>query len=334
MDSEGFVKFLKSRKLSKKELEQHISIVKKFEEFLKKLDKPKLLASASASNFRAFSAMMIKKNLNTYENYLAIARYGLFIRNDKLYVATVSLIDGAEAIYNLYEKIGKEAGKVKRDELFKGSALPPLGTLNSKKSKIMESIMNRMEESLDRMTCRRILGSGLRDLEDQYYLNEKKKYQECKNIDEYLKRKGDDFIAELKQIKKDKKLYFNQKITNEVIDFVESHPEIRQGVRKGNIIYEAKIPYQAKEYIAEKDENKKRYYYCHCPWVKESLRKGHTNIPAVFCNCSAAYHKKPYDVIFGKPLKAEVLESVVKGDLWCKFAIYLPESVTKKEGYK
>ncbi|MCX6087568.1 MAG: hypothetical protein NTV78_00080, partial [Caldiserica bacterium] len=169
---------------------------------------------------------------------------------------------------------------------------------------------------------------------DKYYLDEKKKYEECEGIDEYLKRKGDDFIAELKGIKKNKELYFNQEITDKVIEFVESHPEIRQGVRKGNIIYETKIPYQAKEYIAEKDENKKRYYYCHCPWVKESLKKGHTDIPPVFCNCSAAFHKKPYDVIFGKPIKAEVIESVVRGDLWCKFAIHLPESVTKKERHK
>ena len=47
----------------------------------------------------------------------------------------------------------------------------------------------------------------------------------------------------------------------------------------------------------------------------------------IFCNCSAAYHKKPYDVIFGKPLKAQVLETVLQGDMWCKFAIYLPEGV-------
>ncbi len=334
MDKEGFVKFLEGRKLSKKQLEQHISIIEKFEDFLNKLDKPKSLVSASVLNFRAFSTLMVKKKLNTFENYLAIARYALFIRNNKVYVASISLIDGAEAIENLYDKLGKEIGKAERDEIFEGIVLPLLGTPNSIKSRITESIINRMEKNLDEITCKRILGSGLRDLEDQYYLSEKEKYGECKDIDEYLKRKGDDFIAELKQSRKDMRLYFNQEITEEVIEFVESHPEIRQGVRKGNIIYEAKIPYQAKEYIAEKDNNKKRYYYCHCPWVKESLKRGHTKIPAVFCNCSAAFHKKPYEVIFGKRLRAEVLESVVKGNLWCRFAIYLPESVAKKEKHK
>jgi hypothetical protein len=330
MDRKSFVKFLSERKLSEKQIEGHISIVKKFEKFLEGLDKPKTLASASASSLNKFSTLMIMKKLNTYDNYLALARYGKFIRNDKLYVAAVSLIDGAEAMDTLYDKLGESVGETKRDRIFKAIDMH-LGIPNLKKTQNMAKVMRRMENLVTPETRKRILSRGLRILEDKYYLDEKKKYEECGGIDEYLKRKGDDFIAELKGIKKNKELFFNQEITDEVIEFVESHPEIRQGVRKGNIIYETKIPYQAKEYIIEKDENKKRYYYCHCPWVKESLKKGHTDIPPVFCNCSAAFHKKPYDVIFGKPIKAEVIESVVKGDLWCKFAIHLPESVTKKE---
>jgi hypothetical protein len=32
-------------------------------------------------------------------------------------------------------------------------------------------------------------------------------------------------------------------------------------------------------------------------------------------------------VIFGQKLKAEVIESVLQGDDWCKIAIHLPEGV-------
>ncbi len=34
--------------------------------------------------------------------------------------------------------------------------------------------------------------------------------------------------------------------------------------------------------------------------------------------------KKPWEVIFEGPLEAEVLESVLQGDLRCRFAIHLP----------
>ncbi len=114
-------------------------------------------------------------------------------------------------------------------------------------------------------------------------------------------------------------------ITDDVIEYVRTHPEVQQGVRVGNVIYESKIPYMTREYLAETDPRMKAYYYCHCPWVRESLRQGNGRVPAVFCNCSAAFHKKPWEVIFGQPLRADVLESVLKGDSHCRFAIHLPE---------
>jgi hypothetical protein len=110
-----------------------------------------------------------------------------------------------------------------------------------------------------------------------------------------------------------------------VIDFVERTPEIRQGVREGNVLYEVKIPYMTVEYLAETDERLKRYYYCHCPWVRESLNEGDVSVSPTFCLCSAGFHKKSWEVIFEQPLRAEIVETVLKGDPWCKIAIHLPE---------
>jgi len=95
-------------------------------------------------------------------------------------------------------------------------------------------------------------------------------------------------------------------------------------VREGNVIYTMQVPYQAKLYLAETDERMKRYYYCHCPWARESNRSG-KEVSGTICNCSAGYQKRPCEVNFGQPLRAEVLESVLKGDKRCRFAIYLPE---------
>ena len=57
------------------------------------------------------------------------------------------------------------------------------------------------------------------------------------------------------------------------------------------------------------------------------MRAGDAAVPPVFCNCSAAFSKKPWEVIFGQPLKAEVLETILQGDSRCRFAIHLPEGV-------
>jgi hypothetical protein len=317
MDQEGFRHFLQGRKLSEEMISQQIKIAEMFEGFAGE--------SPTAVDVHAFSAYLVEEGLNSYDNYLALARYGHFVENDQVYIAAVELFDGSEALDSLYEKLEQALGEQKRDEIFAGIELPSLGTPTSQKPQITQAIMERLERLVDPQTCQEILADGLRYLEDAWFLDAREKYHKCGSIDEYLDRKGQEFIAQLEQIRDEDNLFFTQEITDEVIDFVRSHPEIRQGVRDGNVVYEVKIPYMTREYLAETDERLKRYYYCHCPWVRESLKAGDVAVSPTFCNCSAGFHKKPWEVIFEQKLKAEIVETVLKGDPWCKIAIYLPE---------
>lgn len=325
MNKDGYIKFLEDRKLNESEIEGSIVIVGGYEAYLQTIYHQKPLESSTSADVQGYSVNMIEQGINTHDNYVAIARYGLFIENNSMYLGVLELLDGSEALDNLYAKVGETLGEAHRDEIFAGVELIPLGTPNMEKPLAMQTAVESLQGNVGPETSKRILGSGLRNLEDDWYLEGKEKFAECEDIDQYLQRKGNDFIAQLEQIKREEKLFFNQEITDEVIDFVESVPEIRQGVREGNVLYEIKIPHMTKEYLAETDETMKRYYYCHCPWVKESLRGGASQIPTTFCNCSAAFHKKPWEVIFDQPLEAEIVESVLQGDMWCKIAIHLPE---------
>ena len=327
MNKDGFREFLEGRQLAEDKIAQAIPMVEKFEAFLSESDRPTVLEQAQPEDVYAFSQVLIKQKLNTFDNFVALARYGQFVDNNALYVAVIELLDGSEALENLHKKLGDEIGEKNRDEIFDGVDLPPLGTPNTKKPRLTQAAIERLERTVGAETCKRILGSGLRTLPDEGYLAAKQKYLQAGSLDAYLERKGKDFIAELERIRDENGLFFTQPITDEVIDFVRSQPEIMQGVRKEDILYEAKIPYMTVEYLAETDERMKRYYYCHCPWVRESLRAGEVQVSPAFCNCSAAFHKKPYEVIFDRPLEAEVLETVLKGDPWCRFAIRLPQGV-------
>jgi hypothetical protein len=329
MDESGFRRMLAERRIPEDQIAQHLALAESFESWLQSrgIDSP-----PTAGNARTFSDLLVAEGRNSYENYLALARYGRFLKNDPMYVAVVELLDGSEALERLYEKLGATVGEAKRDEVFRGIDLPPLGTPSAAKPPITQVVMDRLEGLVDAETCRAILSSGLRDLEDEWYVGDREKYAESGNVDAYLERKGREFIAQLTKIRDEGGLFFTQPITDEVIKFVDSHPEIRQGVRQGNVLYEVKIPYMACEYLAESDEQLKRYYYCHCPWVRESLREGNVAVSPTFCLCSAGFHKKSWDVIFGRPLKAEVVESVLKGDRWCKIAIHLPEEALSDLG--
>jgi hypothetical protein len=97
------------------------------------------------------------------------------------------------------------------------------------------------------------------------------------------------------------------------------------GKREGNIIYETKIPYMAKQYLAETDPTLKRFYACHCPWARYAIKNGDVKIAKNLCYCSGGFMKKSWEVIFKQPLKVEILESALNGDENCRFAIHLPE---------
>jgi len=322
MDTQSFREFLAERNLSESVIAASVAMAEKFEAFLEIRGH----SDATKEDVILFSYHLIEKGENFRENYYALVRYGRFIGNDDVYIGFVDLCDGAEAMENLFHKAGNVLGVQRRDSIFEGVQLPPFGSPNQDKVAITQTIMDRLVKKADPQECDRILSDSLRDLDDEWYADEKKLYAECQDIDEFLDKNAQHFIAMLEKIHDEGGLFFTQKITEEVIEYVRNEPLIVRGVRDGNTLYEVKIPHMTAEFLAEPDLQTKRYYYCHCPWVKASLKNGKAQIPATFCSCSAGFHKKRWEVILEQPLKAEIVESVLKGDDWCKIAIHLPES--------
>ncbi|MGB2983205.1 MAG: hypothetical protein WBC63_05005, partial [Candidatus Bipolaricaulia bacterium] len=240
MDRDGFTAYLKERDLSAEQIEASVSIAEELEAFLRVEGR-----EASAEDVNGFSAVMIDRGKNTWDNYVALIRYGRFVKNDAVHIGALELIDGAEALENLHTKLGEEIGEEARDAIFENVELPPLGTPNVDKPALTEIVMKRLEASVDAETCKRVIGSGLRYLEDDWFLDGKKKCEEAGGIDAFLEKKGADFIAELEKHRDEGTLYFSQPIDDDVIAYVREHPEVRSGVREGNVLIEAKIPHQA-----------------------------------------------------------------------------------------
>jgi predicted hydrocarbon binding protein len=96
------------------------------------------------------------------------------------------------------------------------------------------------------------------------------------------------------------------------------------GRRDGNKIIATKIPKSSHilEYLEETDAAKKRAIYCHCPRIRDSLKTA-ADISATYCYCGAGYYKGIWEEILQRPLRVELLESVLKGDDVCRIAIHL-----------
>lgn len=317
MNEQGFQSMLVNRGVPEDRLGPASDLAARFEDYLS--GKP-----ATAETAWAFSEILMDEAGNTEENYITLIHYCRFIQNQAMYVAFLELVDGGEVAENLFRKVGKKYGKHLRDEIFAGIGVAPYGTPTPDKPAYLQPVIERLEERLGRAACAEFLSGSLRTLPTRYFLGERRKYKQAGDIDEYLRQRKDNFIARLETCLCEGRPFFAQEITQEVIDFVRGDPEIGGGMRLENIVYETKIPYMAKEYLAETDPILRRYYYCHCPWAREAIKSGDVQLAETFCNCSGGFHKKAFEVIFKQPLKVEVLESVLTGDDRCRFAIYLP----------
>lgn len=99
------------------------------------------------------------------------------------------------------------------------------------------------------------------------------------------------------------------------------------GKLDGNTIIATKIPKSSSivEWFEETDPNKRRALFCHCPRIRDVMDDLDNELPEYYCLCGAGFYKGIWEFILGKPVKVEVLETVMKGDEVCKIGIYLPE---------
>lgn len=91
--------------------------------------------------------------------------------------------------------------------------------------------------------------------------------------------------------------------------------------RRGSVIYTTKIPYNLEGYKNAKTQDEKKRNYCHCSLVREYLDEG---ISTTFCNCSAGWYRQIWEGILKKPVRIEILKTLLNGDESCEFAIHIP----------
>jgi hypothetical protein len=326
MDEKKFRKFMERNNAEKEAIERSITHVREFDDFLK--EKGTTVDRASAKDFYRYSAYLVEQGKNTLEAYLSMLRYGL-IANTALYVAAMEVLDGREVMENLSNRLTDEFGEDIRNRVFEGISLPPLGISPEKKPEYTEKLLPRLEKILGIERCSQFLNKGLRDRYEQWRKPDREKFLKSKNIDEFLKNKRSEYIQEMEKHFEEGTLHFTQEITGPVLEFIKNEPHVECGVRKGDIIVVRKEPYNAKEYLRETDEQKKRYYYCHCPWMKEALLKSSQPVSPVFCNCSAGYYRAYWEIVLDQPIEVEVVKSILNGDLMCEFAVHLPRDVVE-----
>jgi DNA gyrase inhibitor GyrI len=95
--------------------------------------------------------------------------------------------------------------------------------------------------------------------------------------------------------------------------------------RKGNVIYVTKDPVLPEEHQKATTENEKRAAYCHCRVLADAIRAGMT-ISKTYCYCGAGWYQQLWEGILNRPVRIEVVKSILQGDDRCSFAIHLQDA--------
>ncbi len=100
-------------------------------------------------------------------------------------------------------------------------------------------------------------------------------------------------------------------------------------VRRGNVIYMRKNPFDPDGYASAATPAERRKAYCHCPFVHPYLEENSTQQKAAalsptFCYCGAGWYRQLWEGILGQSVKIEHVETLLRGNDQCTLTITLP----------
>jgi hypothetical protein len=280
---------------------------------------------AGVPDFKEYIGLLMERGENTENNIVGVARYVYMLDMKDVWIYFASILGGRNIFPSIAERLEEIAGEETAKAIFSNVKAPPLG---SKPEKYCDTTSNLMKEFMDNLSpevYHRVLAGNHHRIPREAFEKHKQWLVEEGNVEAWLKRMHDAAVAELEEFLREDKVWYEQVITPDIVDYVQNNQEILSGVRVGEWIYNTKFPYAPQDYLDEKDPLMKRYYMCHCPLARESVLTGESDIPMDWCYCSAGYGKLRYDIAFGEETEVEVLESVFSSSDMCRFRIKIPE---------
>jgi hypothetical protein len=95
-------------------------------------------------------------------------------------------------------------------------------------------------------------------------------------------------------------------------------------IRRGNVLYMRKNPYDPEGYEQAATPAECRKAYCHCSFVHPYLDEIPSKLSPTFCFCGAGWYRRLWEGILGQLVKIEHVETLLRGNDQCTLTITLP----------
>ena len=309
------------RGYTKEKTEEAFFYVSEFEEYLKKKQKDwKQVDTEDVENYLSY---LIENKMNSLDRILALARYFHLINKKEIYIYFTSILGGLGVVEKIQKRCEDLFDKKEAKSIFDSLPQIPLGTSIKGYPQLTSKLMDNLAKRFAPTEYRQVLTGNNHSIPKKAFDEEKLLYEKSDSLEQYLEERHKRKVEVLQNCADEGKVWFEQEINQDVVDFVKSNQEILSAVKKNNKLYMTKIPYAPVQYLKEKDPIKKKYYGCHCPFAREAILDNEISINKDWCYCSAGFAKYPFEIILGKKLKVKVLKSILAGDDHCRFEIEL-----------
>ena len=212
------------------------------------------------------------------------------------------------------------------NELVDGIELPDIENECKCQCQKMQVFMRRLEERADAEKVKQILYRVRHGLHPSQSAWARDKFLEVGDLDKFLQMCHDNEIGHFIELNKEKKDFYGDEITDEVLELIKRNPALLAPVRKGNKLHCIAFPANMQKYLDASDDKMKRYHACHCPFAKESILS-EVPVSATLCNCSLGHVMNFTEAFLGRELEGKVLHSVLGGALTCEYEITLPDDI-------
>lgn len=320
MNKALFAKYYHQRNFSQAVIDHALLALQRADDYFGKQGSS--LDTATIPQIRTLLDLWIEESTNDTESILALARYFYLTRRHDQYVYFTRLIGGMGVIENIKARFETVMAPLQFEESIHAKQ-PPLGSDPADIPGFTSAFMNELEKVADEQQTQDILCGNNHSLSKASFLEEKVLYEASPSMEVYLKDLHQRRIQELQEHCDQNEIWFEQKITQQTVDFVASNQELLSAVLNDEVLVLTKIPYDPQAYLEETDPIKKRYFACHCPFAREAILKGQPVISKNWCYCSAGFEKFHFETILDRQLDIEVLQSAIQGDPMCRFAIKL-----------
>jgi hypothetical protein len=307
-------------KRNDRRVDQAIRLVNDLEQYVN--NNGEKLDTISLVMLKRYIQILIDKEENSLENIIAIARYYYVINNKDIYIYFTKLLGGLGVVENIRKRIVKFTNEETAVKVFEGLDSLPLGTEPEKIPNYTRHLMDSIKQMIPDDLVHKILAGNNHSIPIEAMLDEKKYYDESESLEVYLRERHARKVKELQLYCDEDKVWYEQIITQKVVDFVASNQEILSAKLQDNKLYVTKIPFETEGYLSTVSDTEKRYFACHCPFAREAIRLG-LDIDPDWCYCSAGFAKYPFEVILDKKLDVKVLETPLDGSTICRFEIDL-----------